>query len=115
MLNLLDYFKLFRVNQWYKNIVIFIPLFFSLQLFNKDLFLNTLIGFFSLCFISSSGYIINDFSDIKKDKHHPEKKNRPLVSKKIKIPVALILSMILVTLKMVFMLLGVILASMILL
>jgi len=75
--------KLIRIKQWYKNIVIFIPLIFALNLFDKNLFIITCLGFFSLSFISSCSYIINDLIDVEKDKYHPEKKNRPIATGEI--------------------------------
>jgi len=75
-----DILKLIRIEQWYKNFLIFIPLVFSLNFFNIRLLFITFLGFISLSLISSSYYIINDLKDIQKDKHHPEKKNRPLAS-----------------------------------
>lgn len=90
-----DLLKLLRVKQWYKNSVIFISIIFSFNLFNKNLILLSFFGFISLCFISSSFYIINDIVDRKKDRHHPEKKDRPIASKKIGIPLALVSSFVL--------------------
>lgn len=89
------YFELLRVNQWYKNLLIFIPIIFSLNLFKVNFLMETLLGFFSLCLISSSYYIINDIKDAKKDKFHPEKKNRPLAKGDIKASEAGIFSLIL--------------------
>lgn len=95
VLRLQDFFRLIRIEQWYKNIVIFIPLVFSFNLFHSQLFFLTFIGFLALCLVSSSFYIINDLVDLKKDKLHPEKKLRPLAAGKIKASYALILSVIL--------------------
>lgn len=78
-----DFFKLIRIEQWYKNTLVFVPLIFSFNLFNLNLFLITLLGFFSLSFMSSGYYILNDIKDVKKDKHHPEKKDRPIASGRI--------------------------------
>ncbi len=91
----LELIKLLRVKQWYKNLIIYISLVFSFNLFNLELFILTTPGFISLCLISSSYYIINDIIDIDKDKNHPEKKNRPLASGKISPLVALIISLVL--------------------
>ncbi len=101
MFKIKDFLKLIRIKQWYKNAVIFIPIIFSLNLFDIGFFFLTLLGFFSLCFVSSSGYILNDILDMGKDRYHPEKKNRPLVSKKIKIPTALMTSIILLNLSLI--------------
>jgi 4-hydroxybenzoate polyprenyltransferase len=72
--------KLLRMQQWYKNFVIFLPLIFSNNLFEPILFLEVFLGFIALCFISSTNYIINDIIDVEKDKLHPRKKKRPIAS-----------------------------------
>jgi len=95
MIKIKDILELLRVTQWYKNVVVFIPLIFSLHLFSVKLFVINLLGFFVLSFISSSYYIINDLKDIEKDKHHPEKYKRPIVSGKIPKSVAVLLSLLL--------------------
>ncbi|MFH0978948.1 MAG: UbiA prenyltransferase family protein [Candidatus Woesearchaeota archaeon] len=76
--------KLLRVKQWYKNLVIFLPIIFGQQLGNTHALWLTLIGFFALCFVSSANYIINDIADRKADMHHPEKRMRPIASGKVK-------------------------------
>jgi 4-hydroxybenzoate polyprenyltransferase len=90
-----NHFKLFRVSQWYKNLLIFIPIIFSLNLFHTNLLIKTFLGFIALCMISSSYYIINDLKDVKKDKFHPEKRDRPIASGAVKPREAGIFSMIL--------------------
>jgi 4-hydroxybenzoate polyprenyltransferase len=92
---MLDVIRLMRVQQWYKNLVIFLALFFTKNLFNPELFLKTLLGFFSLCLISSSYYIINDIFDISEDREHPEKKKRPIASGKVSIRFGILVSIIL--------------------
>lgn len=86
--------KLIRISQYYKNLVIFLPIIFIGQLISAESLLKVLLGFIALCLMSSVNYIINDIVDIKNDKHHPEKKTRPLVSKRIKIWQAKIISAI---------------------
>ena len=73
--------KLLRVRQYYKNVMIFVGIFFSERLFEVSLYFNLLIGFILLCCTSSFNYIINDLKDIEKDRKHAEKiKNKPLAS-----------------------------------
>ena len=76
-------FKLVRIKQWYKNIVIFLPLVFSLSLLNLDSLSLTITGFIALGLASSALYIRNDMLDIEFDKQHPVKKFRPLASGQI--------------------------------
>ncbi len=80
MAKILNYLRLMRVRQWYKNLVIFLAIFFAGRFFNVDELYLTFLGFLSLSFISSMNYIVNDFTDLKKDRSHPEKKDRPLAS-----------------------------------
>ena len=78
-----DVIQLIRIKHWIKNIIIFIPMIFSLNIFEKNYLILNLICFLSFCFISSAVYIINDLHDIKKDKNHSQKKKRPIASGKI--------------------------------
>lgn len=87
---LVRYLRLIRIQQWFKNIFIFLPIFFAGKLLDLHMVLISVVAFFSFSFISSSIYIINDYKDIEYDKMHPVKKNRPLASGKIKINQAFI-------------------------
>ncbi|HET7142968.1 MAG TPA: decaprenyl-phosphate phosphoribosyltransferase, partial [Anaerolineales bacterium] len=62
-----------------------------------DSFLRTLAGFVLFCLISSSVYIFNDLADIDADRQHPQKKDRPVPSGKLPVPVAWVACFILVT------------------
>lgn len=75
-----NYLKLIRVKHWLKNGLVFLPLFFSINLLNPKLFVNSLIAFLIFSITASIVYVINDISDIEKDKLHPVKKKRPLAS-----------------------------------
>jgi len=90
-----DYIDLIRVRQWYKNLLVFLALFFAGALFNWADVRITLLAFFSLSFISSVGYILNDLVDLEKDKSHPEKKLRSLASGKVSKSVAGVLGIVL--------------------
>lgn len=90
-----DYLKLIRVPQWIKNFFVFVPLLFSLHLFDKDYFLLSLKAFVVFSLASSFVYVVNDLIDIEADKAHPKKKNRPLPSGRIKKSSALILAIVL--------------------
>ncbi len=74
------YLKLLRVEQWVKNLFVFLPLFFSGNIANPDLFFLSVIAFAVFSLAASFIYVINDYSDIASDRKHPEKKNRPLAS-----------------------------------
>lgn len=87
----MDYLRLIRIKQWLKNVFVFLPIFFAGKILDLNLLLNSIIAFFSFSFIASSIYIINDYTDIEKDRMHPEKKNRPLAAGKIPVNHAIII------------------------
>ncbi len=88
--------SILRVKHWYKNLILFVPLIFSSNLFNTDLLLLSIIGFFSMCFASSFNYIINDLIDLPRDKVNPLKKHKPLVSGAVSRHSAIITALIMV-------------------
>ncbi len=94
--------KLIRIPQWIKNLFVFVPLVFSLNLFNRDYFLTVLLGFSAFCLTSSCVYIINDIIDAEADRAHPKKKNRPIASGKISPKQGLIITFILGILVVIF-------------
>ena len=75
--------SLLRVQQWYKNIIIFLGLAFGLHLLSIESIFVSILGFAALCLITSAGYIRNDIVDLQQDKIHPEKCKRPLPSGQI--------------------------------
>ncbi len=79
------YLKLLRVEQWVKNLFVFIPLFFSGKIFETTQLFETIFSFIIFSFTASSIYIINDYSDIESDRVHPEKCRRPLASGEISV------------------------------
>lgn len=92
------YLKLLRVEQWVKNVFIFLPLFFAGYLTNNDLFIKSIFAFIVFSLVASSIYIINDYLDIESDRKHPEKSKRPLASGEISKNTAKIIFVILVSL-----------------
>jgi 4-hydroxybenzoate polyprenyltransferase len=74
------YFKLLRVEQWVKNLFVFVPLFFSGNIQNIDLLSKSIFAFIIFSLAASAVYILNDYNDIEADKKHPEKRRRPLAS-----------------------------------
>jgi len=75
--------KLIRPRHYIKNILIFLPLFFSGKINNANKMSVAVLGFISFCLLASIVYVINDLKDIENDKINPTKKDRPLASGKI--------------------------------
>jgi decaprenyl-phosphate phosphoribosyltransferase len=73
-----EFLKLLRMQQWVKNLFIFLPLFFSFRLFHFELLARAFFAFVAFCLLSSAVYIFNDMHDAENDRLHPKKKYRPL-------------------------------------
>lgn len=91
-----------RIYQWSKNILLFLALFMSHKILEPQLFIQTMIAFFSFSLCASAVYILNDLFDLEADRKHPTKKNRPfasgqisVVNGKLAIPILLLASFLL--------------------
>jgi decaprenyl-phosphate phosphoribosyltransferase len=86
-----NYISIARPDHWFKNVFILPGLIVPFG-FNRNLDLPSLwtflAGVASICLIASSNYVINEVLDAASDKHHPEKRNRPIPSGQVKIPLA---------------------------
>lgn len=89
--NIKTILKTIRVHQWLKNVLIAVPLFLNHTFLDLGSITAAIIAFFSFSFFASSVYIVNDLSDLKADRAHPKKRNRPLASGAISIPSSAIL------------------------
>lgn len=85
------FLELIRIKHWIKNILIYAPLIFSLNLFHNRSLVKTIIIFFAFSFVSVLVYILNDLHDAKFDAVHPIKSQRPIPAGKISIPISLII------------------------
>lgn len=74
------YIKLLRIRHYIKNILIFLPVFFSKMLFELSILSKMFCCFISFCALSSAVYIFNDICDVQHDKKHPIKCLRPIAS-----------------------------------
>ena len=79
-----------RPKQWTKNAAIFAALIFDAKVFQRGPLLRTLAGFLLLCAVTGAVYIINDLADVERDRQHPTKRNRPLASGVLPVPVAIV-------------------------
>lgn len=72
--------KAFRLHQWAKNLLVFIPLLAAHKFADLHLVANGVLAF--LCFgaCASSVYLLNDMLDLQDDRQHRSKRNRPLAA-----------------------------------
>lgn len=81
-------FRALRPVQWVKNVFVLAPLVFAEHLLEPALLLRAGISFLAFCFAASSIYLVNDLRDREEDRRHPLKKNRPIASGALAVPVA---------------------------
>ena len=84
-----------RPRQWIKNFFLFGALLFSKSVFQGPLLIKTVASFIIFCLLSGAEYLFNDLVDLKQDRIHPLKKQRPLASGKLSILTAIIVLVIL--------------------
>ena len=87
-----DLYSFLRINHWFKNLFLCLGVTLaSLQHgieFSPELFLKTIIAFLLASMVSSANYIINQITDKEFDAEHPDKKLRPLPSKRVSLKTA---------------------------
>ncbi len=85
------YLKEMRIKSWLKNLFVFFPIVFSLELFEWKKLMEAIILTVAFCLVSSAIYVLNDINDVENDRKHEVKKNRPIASGQISVPCAWIL------------------------
>ena len=86
-----------RPLQWSKNLLVFLPLFFSVnQAWSLDDFdgamslaLRAAGAFVIFVGLSASVYLLNDCVDVERDRAHPKKRSRPVASGRLPVGVAI--------------------------
>ena len=84
-----------RPEHWVKNLFLFIPAFFAARLSEPAVFVHTALGFVAFSLIASAVYVLNDLVDAPHDRHHPDKRRRPVASGAIGVRQGIILLSIL--------------------
>lgn len=77
-----------RPKEWTKNLLVFSGLIFSRSLTDTHNIRIGFLGFLIFCAASSGVYLFNDLCDIREDREHPIKRNRPLASGALNINLA---------------------------
>jgi 4-hydroxybenzoate polyprenyltransferase/phosphoserine phosphatase len=72
--------RVFRVHQWMKNLLLFIPMLAAHQLTHFETWFTLTLAFISFSLCASSVYITNDLLDLESDRLHPRKRERPFAS-----------------------------------
>ncbi len=81
-----------RIDHWVKNVFILpgiVAAFGSgAAEMTPGIWMRVILGFASICLVASSNYVINEVLDAPSDLAHPLKRNRPVPSGKVSIPLA---------------------------
>ncbi len=78
-----------RPTQWTKNLIILLPLMLAQRLLDGHALLYAVAAFVIFCALSGVVYLINDIADREADRRHPIKKDRPIASGALPVPVAI--------------------------
>ena len=89
------YLSLIRPSQWLKNLLLLFPPFFGGRIFDPAVQKMIIPSLLSFSCAASCCYIINDIVDREGDRHHPGKKNRPLVRGDVSVAFAAVLAAVL--------------------
>lgn len=91
-MNISPYIRITRPSHWLKNVFvvpgILLAFFFKPDLLSWNAILTVLLGIVCACITASSNYVLNEILDAAYDRHHPEKRTRPVPSGQVSIPVA---------------------------
>jgi len=97
-----NFINLIRYKSYLKNLIIFLPLFLNYTSWSIANFGKIVLPVIFFSFLASSIYIINDLTDLEIDKKHKSKKFRPLASGLIKSETAILISLFLAVISLLF-------------
>jgi 4-hydroxybenzoate polyprenyltransferase len=92
---LLAWVRALRLHQWLKNLLVLAPLLASHRLLSPGSLASELIAFLLFGCCASSVYLLNDLFDLRDDRHHPTKRNRPFASGRLPIASGLVVLVLL--------------------
>jgi 4-hydroxybenzoate polyprenyltransferase len=69
-----------RVEQWVKNLLLFMPLMMANEVVQTSLYDDAVLAFLSFSFCASAVYVLNDLVDLEADRRHVTKRHRPFAA-----------------------------------
>ncbi len=75
----------FRVHQWLKNLLLFVPWITAFAFLDANKLAMLCMAFFAFSFAASATYVVNDLWDLDSDRQHIRKRNRPFASARLPI------------------------------
>ncbi|MGZ3473532.1 MAG: UbiA prenyltransferase family protein [Polyangiales bacterium] len=77
-----------RPHQWVKNLFVLAPIVFAKNVFHPEPLTRALAAVAIFCLVSGTVYTLNDIVDVDADRIHPKKRNRPIASGQVPLPIA---------------------------
>jgi 4-hydroxybenzoate polyprenyltransferase len=77
--------KSFRLHQWAKNALVFLPALFSHRILQSQVLIDSALAFLAFSLCASSVYVINDLFDLAADRRHPRKRDRPFADGRLSV------------------------------
>lgn len=74
------YIRALRLQQWLKNLLVFVPLVMAHRYNDLALVGQAFLAFCAFGLCASSVYLLNDLTDLSADRHHPRKRMRPFAA-----------------------------------
>jgi decaprenyl-phosphate phosphoribosyltransferase len=84
-----------RPRQWVKNVLVVAAPAAAGEIFSRTTLVGVSVAFVTFCLAASGVYLVNDVRDVEEDREHPTKRNRPIASGELSVPVALVAAVIL--------------------
>ena len=85
-----------RPKQWTKNLLLFAGVLFSQQANHPHLLLRAFAGFVAFSLLAGTVYMLNDLRDVRHDRLHPKKRERPIASGRLPVSAAWAAAMVLI-------------------
>jgi 4-hydroxybenzoate polyprenyltransferase len=81
-----------RVEQWVKNLLVFMPLLMAPEIVEIPLYADAFLAFVSFSLCASGVYLVNDLVDVDSDRQHATKHRRPIAAGELSVGVAWVLA-----------------------
>jgi 4-hydroxybenzoate polyprenyltransferase len=81
-----------RVEQWVKNLLVFMPLLMAPEVVELPLYVDAFLAFVSFSLCASAVYLVNDLVDADADRRHATKRRRPIAAGELPIGLAWIVA-----------------------
>lgn len=88
----MPYIRIARPDHWFKNLFMIpgaiVAVFDAPKLLEWEILVQPTLAVVSVCFVTSSNYVINEILDAPMDAHHPEKRHRPIPAGEVTLLIA---------------------------